>query len=110
DLVAHALLLDAVRRRRQQDLDGLLADSAFKNALPVVAAAKAQNVGEHLVAERSQLRAEPQREGIVLWTGVTDEQRLARRVAHDSVPDSGPSVEDFPINASCKIRPGNCLI
>jgi hypothetical protein len=82
DFVANSLLLHAVRRGHQQDLGGLRADGVFEDAFPVIAAAQAQHVGEHLIAERGQLRAEPQREGVVLGTRVTDEQRLARWVAH----------------------------
>jgi hypothetical protein len=102
DLVADTLLLDATRRPHQQDLGRLFADRIFENSFPVVPAAKAQHVCEHLIAKRGQLRAEPQREGVVFRIGVTDEQCLTHRVAHESLPDSCLSLEDLPANARRK--------
>ena len=49
DLVANALLLNAVGRGDEQELGGLFADRVFKNAFPVVAALEAKNVGKDLV-------------------------------------------------------------
>ena len=77
DLVADTLLLGAVRRGDQYYLGGLVADRVLEDAFPIIAAAQTQDVGEYIISERGQLRAEPQSEGVILRTGVTDEQRLA---------------------------------
>jgi len=45
DLVANALLLNAVGRGDEQELGGLFADRVFKNAFPVVAALEANRLG-----------------------------------------------------------------
>lgn len=82
DFVTYTLLLDTMRGRHEQHLRGLRANRVFEDALPVIATAQAQRVGKYLVAKRGQLRAKPQSESVILRTGVADEQRLARRVAH----------------------------
>src|SRR5262249_46677998 len=98
--ITHALLMDPMRGCYQKNLCRFDANSIFEDTLPVITAAKPQNVSEHLVAKRRQLRAKPKRERIVFRAGVTDEQRLARRVAHDSLPDSSRSLEESLRNAS----------
>src|SRR5262249_14421541 len=68
DFIADPLFLHTIGRGNQQYLGGLVADGVLKNALPIVAAAQAQNVSKHGVIERRQLGAEPQREGVILRT------------------------------------------
>lgn len=74
NFVAHPLLLDAVRRRHQQNLFRLHTNGIFEDALPIIAAAQPQHVREHLVPKCRQLRAKPKCKGVVLWTGMADEK------------------------------------
>ena len=80
DLVANALLLNAVGRGDEQELGGLFADRVFKNAFPVVAALEAKNVGKDLVPKRGELCPKPKRKGIVFRAGVANEQRLTHLI------------------------------
>jgi hypothetical protein len=73
DLIAHTLLLDAVRRCDEQNLRGLFTDGGFEDALPIITAPQAKQVGENLVAECRKLCAQPERERVVFRIGVTDE-------------------------------------
>ena len=78
DFIAHALLLDRAGIGDEQHLAGAMAQCVFEFALPVLAALEPEHIGPDLVAHRGELRAQPDREGVVLGRGVADEDRLAR--------------------------------
>ena len=71
DFVANSLLLHGMGGRNQEDFGRSVADGIFQYPFPVIATLEAKDVGKNNIAESSQFRTEPQRESVVLRTGMT---------------------------------------
>lgn len=78
NFVANALFLDCIWIGDEQHLASAVAQGVFEFALPIVAAFKSQNICPDFITQCRELGAQPDREGIVLWRGMTDEDHLAR--------------------------------